>query len=56
MTPIQRIEADIITERLAYLDADAAGDYQAASEHETAMNRLLEEFIHQPQQRHGSTY
>lgn len=56
VTTTQQIEADILRERLAFLDADAAGNQAEADKHEAAMNRHLEEFIHQPQQRHGSAY
>lgn len=56
VTTTQQIEADILREREAFLAADAAGDLIAADEHEAAMNRHLEEFIHQPHQRHGHAY
>jgi hypothetical protein len=56
MTRQQQIEADILRERQALLDADAAGDLNDALKHETKMNELLEEFIHLPQQRHGHAY
>jgi hypothetical protein len=52
----QQIEADIMREREALLEADARGDMIEAAIHEKKMNDHLEEFIHLPKQRHGHAY
>ena len=45
------LEAEIVAERWAFLEADAREDYTAADEHYKRMDKLLEEFGRIPTQR-----
>lgn len=45
------LEAAIVAERWAFLEADAREDYTEADEHYRRMDELLEQFGHIPQPR-----
>lgn len=45
------LEAEIVAERWAFLEADAREDYAEADEHYRRMDLLLEQYAHIPRQR-----